>query len=394
MRRLKHGQRSCSKCLLPVACHRVPLDAQGICAYCRTIEQYHHQVARIGCEGDMLARRLRRFRGQGHYDCVVGFSGGKDSSYVLYRLRERYGARVLAYTCDNGFLTRYAKENIKRLVENLGLDHVWVSPPANVLRELYRAGLLMEAWPCSACFHMLGASAWKLAYKYRIPYIINGRTPGQILRNPGPQLLDGNDSVIAAAFSEYDRDGVRANALKSIQGVHDIKQWLLGDGKLWEQAAEHLYVSLEEAQAAENCPELLAFFLYETYDEKQIVSDLEKYTSWQPPADRSMYSHADCLAHGAAGYLYQRTIGTPFLSLELSSSIRMGRLSQEEGASLMEREELKSARVPAGSIAELARICQMNEMSIKLSPIRVRMMNLLRCLRGFLGKMQPWRSAN
>lgn len=384
----KHGYKSCVKCLLPIDCHHVPVDGQGICAYCRSIEQYQHQVARIGCEGDILGRRLGLFQDRGQYDCVVGFSGGKDSSYVLYRLKEHYRARVLAYTCDNGFLTPYAKDNIERLTQNLGVDHVWVRPPAEVLRELYRAGILMEAWPCSACFHILGASAYKLAYQHRIPFIISGRTPEQILRNPTPQLLDGNDSLIAANFSEYDRNRVRVRALKDIEALHEIKQWLLRDTGLWVRAAEHLYVSLEEAKQAEESPELLAFFLYEPYDEKKIVADLEKYTSWQAPDDRSMFAHADCRAHEAAGYLYQRTAGTPFLSLELSASIRLGRLSREDWTALMEKEKLKSSRFPPDSIAELARICAMRETSIRLSPIRVRAMGMLRGLRSYLDTMR------
>jgi hypothetical protein len=336
----------------------------------------------------MLVRRLGLFRDRGQYDCVVGFSGGKDSSYVLYRLKEHYGARVLAYTCDNGFLTPYAKDNIERLIRNLGVEHVWVRPPADVLRELYRAGVLMEAWPCSACFHILGASAYKLAYQHRIPFIINGRTPEQILRNPTPQLLEGDDSLVASNFAEYDSNKARARTLKDIEALHEIKQWLLGDIGLWGRAAEHLYVSLEEAKQAEEGPELLAFFLYEPYDEKKIVSDLEKYTSWQAPEDRSIFAHADCQAHDAAGYLYQRTVGTPFLSLELSASIRLGRLSREDWTALMEKEKLQSSQLPADSIAELARICRMRETSIRFSPIRVRAMSMLRRLRGMLNPVR------
>ena len=145
----------------------------------------------IGKQVQLLAERFDRFCNSGVYDCVVGFSGGKDSSYVLYRLKTHYRARVLAYTCDNGFLTPYAKDNIQRLTGNLEVDHVWVKPDASILRELYRSNMLSEAWPCTACFHMLGASAWKLAYEYRVPFIIDGRTPDQILRNPTPNLFLG-----------------------------------------------------------------------------------------------------------------------------------------------------------------------------------------------------------
>ena len=81
-------------------------------------------MARIGKQESLLRDRLDRFRDVGKYDCLVGFSGGKDSSYVIYRLRSHYNARVLAFTWDNGFLTDYARDNINRLVKEFDLELV------------------------------------------------------------------------------------------------------------------------------------------------------------------------------------------------------------------------------------------------------------------------------
>ena len=75
-----------------------------MCERCRIIERHRDVVCKIGKQENILVERLRSVRGQHKYDCVVGLSGGKDSSYIIHRLKNHYGANVLAFTCDNGFL--------------------------------------------------------------------------------------------------------------------------------------------------------------------------------------------------------------------------------------------------------------------------------------------------
>jgi len=384
---LKRDSKMCVKCFLPVECYKVPLDGSGVCAYCNTIEQFKHQVSMIGNREELLAHRLQLFREKGRYDCIVGFSGGKDSSYLLYKLQHHYKARVLSYTLDNGYLTPYAKENIQKLMNNLGIDHLWVSPPTDILHEFYRANMLVEGWPCSACFHLMSTSAWKLAFKYGIPFIINGRTPEQILRNPTPEMFDSNNSLLFSSFLPYDYKRTKLAALNSVNESHKFKQWLLQDKSYWSCAQEYLYVDPEEAKNAEVSPELLAFFLYEPYNEKEITITLERNTSWRPPHDRRVFSHADCGAHRAAGYLYNRIIGTPFLTLELSASIRLGSMPPKEAMLLLENEKIKVSQFPQDSVADLSKMCRMSERFIKLLPVRVRMQNALRCAHNKANKL-------
>jgi len=75
----------------------------------------------------MLARRFEKYRGKHQYDAVVGLSGGKDSTYVLCQIVNKYKLKVAAVTYDNGFLTDFAKESIKNTVNKLGVvvaDHI------------------------------------------------------------------------------------------------------------------------------------------------------------------------------------------------------------------------------------------------------------------------------
>ena len=89
---------------------------------------------------DDLAEKLAdaRRRATGDYDVLHLLSGGKDSTYALYEL-VRMGARVFALTLDNGFISEGAKDNARRAVNDLGVDHEFVTTDA--MNEIFRDSL-------------------------------------------------------------------------------------------------------------------------------------------------------------------------------------------------------------------------------------------------------------
>src|SRR4051812_1821371 len=116
---------SCSNCLLPKQVPGSGLDAESVCAHCRTyqIEDHSQDEAKRHRRDANLEQALTDCRGKGEYDCLVCFSGGKDSAYLLYKLKKEYGLRVLAYTTDMN-VPPMAWDNIKRTVEKLDVDHL------------------------------------------------------------------------------------------------------------------------------------------------------------------------------------------------------------------------------------------------------------------------------
>ena len=94
--------RRCKLCLLPETVPDADLNAAGICALCRE----HVPVDRNELDKVQLNRReelekiLNECRGKGPYDALVCLSGGKDSLYLLYRLKVEYGLNILAFTTD------------------------------------------------------------------------------------------------------------------------------------------------------------------------------------------------------------------------------------------------------------------------------------------------------
>lgn len=380
------GSIPCRQCLQDMG-QKSGMGIDGeLCERCLIVRRHWDVVDKIGKQENILFNRLLAVRGKYRYDCVVGLSGGKDSSYIIHRLKNHYGANVLAYTCDNGFLNDYALNNIRTVVDDLGVEHIWVKLPDEFLRSLYRGSMLAEGWPCSACFYLLEASGWKLAYEHKIPFIVNGRTPEQIFRNLSEDMFTSPLSILQDNYAEYDPARIKEVALQNLERMSVVRRWLLGGPKEGDVSNQCLNLTGEEGKREQFFPEVLAFFLYEPHDEFEIMSYLERNSGWKPPHERVRLSHADCLVHDAAGYLYYRTYKKPFLAMEVNAAISIGKMSRDEGIELLERECLKLSRISRDSLSRLAYKCGMAVPFIRVLPvylnIRNRTYGYFRRLRG------------
>ena len=111
--------KRCRNCLLPAEVPGSDIDASGTCALCRDYRQSTHETderARAAREADLEAT-LKQCRGAGEYHCLVNLSGGKDSCYLLYKLKKEYNLRVLAFTTDMN-VPDVAWQNIDRTVKS------------------------------------------------------------------------------------------------------------------------------------------------------------------------------------------------------------------------------------------------------------------------------------
>ncbi|NPV03137.1 MAG: hypothetical protein HPY67_00160 [Syntrophaceae bacterium] len=346
-------------------------------------------MERIGKQENILFDRLLAVRGKYRYDCVVGLSGGKDSSYIIHRLKNHYGANVLAYTCDNGFLNDYALQNIRTVVNDLGVDHLWVKLPDDFLRRLYRGSMLAEGWPCTACFYLLEASGWQLAYEHKIPFIVNGRTPEQIFRNLSEDMFTSPLSILHDNFAEYDQARIKEVALQNLERMSVVRRWLLRGPKEGDESNQLLNLNVKEREHEQHFPELLAFFLYEPHDEFEIMSYLERNSGWKSPQERVRLSHADCVVHDAAGYLFYRTYKKSFLAMEVNAAISIGKISRDEGMKLLERECSKHSGTSRASLERLAYQSGIAVPFIRVLPVYLNMQKrayeYFRRLRGSVG---------
>lgn len=177
----------CPRCLLPGQFRFIEFDAEGVCNYCHAheavIEETRGAQARMRLRALVSARCLAR---EGDYDCLVAYSGGKDSTYVLDLMRRELGLRTLALTVDTGFLPEAAKQNVALGLAKLGVDHVWVRADDRV-HDLYRWAL-KKASPhgaeydvCGYCGEILRRVLAETAIERRIPLVVAGFDQFQLI---------------------------------------------------------------------------------------------------------------------------------------------------------------------------------------------------------------------
>ena len=140
-RREKIGTlKRCKKCLLPETFPLIQFDHKGICNVCN----HYQPIAAKGDEAFMRALKPYLDNKKGDYDCVVAFSGGRDSSYMLYYLKEKLGLRPLAFSYDWGMLTDLARRNQARVCGKLGVEHILAS--ADIRKKRKNIQLNVSAW--------------------------------------------------------------------------------------------------------------------------------------------------------------------------------------------------------------------------------------------------------
>lgn len=184
----------CVKCILPATFPNITFDAAGLCTYCQTALD---QAALAGERQNLRTRMeaaIEQSRGKGEYDCIVAFSGGKDSSYTLMRLVRDYGLRCLAVTIDNGFIAEQARRNCYTVTEALGVDFTFFRPAPNFMAQMYRtsvttggvqtpASIKRASAICNSCISLINNLMVKFAVQYEAPLIAGGYIGGQVPKN-------------------------------------------------------------------------------------------------------------------------------------------------------------------------------------------------------------------
>ena len=169
----------CTNCAMDTSDSKIVFDERGRCEYCNNyyanILPHWHPDERGARELAPTIERIKR-DGQGKpHDCVIGLSGGVDSSYVTYLAKEKFGLRPLLLHVDAGWNSQEAVNNIERLVDGLGLDLHTEVIDWNEMKDLqlafFKAQVPHVDTPQD---HAFFASLYNFAARHGQKYILTG----------------------------------------------------------------------------------------------------------------------------------------------------------------------------------------------------------------------------
>lgn len=131
--------KRCTKCILPETFPFIEYDSKGVCNYCNNYQPLKFK----GAENFKLLLDSYRSK-DGSPDCLMPFSGGRDSSYALHYVKKELGMNPIAFSYDWGMLTDLARRNQARMCGKLGIEHILVSADIRKKRENIRKNV--TAW--------------------------------------------------------------------------------------------------------------------------------------------------------------------------------------------------------------------------------------------------------
>jgi N-acetyl sugar amidotransferase len=189
----------CSNCVMDTSDQKIVFDAAGVCDHCSSfhtdiLPNWHPNEKGAAMFRETVAQIKASGKGK-PFDCIIGMSGGLDSSYLLHLAVTQFNLRPLVFHVDGGWNTDLAVNNIQVLVDKLGLDLYTEVINWNEMRDFqlafFKSGVPHIDLPQD---HAFVATLYHFANKHGIKYILNGGNYStECVRNPKEWLYYGTD---------------------------------------------------------------------------------------------------------------------------------------------------------------------------------------------------------
>ncbi len=164
--------KRCSQCLLPETHETIRFDENGVCSVCLN----HNQKSEINWSEKLsqLNQIVAKHRGQGDYDCIIPFSGGKDSVFTLLYAVKNLKLRPLVVSFDHGFYRPNLLEARNLVLKSLGVDFISFTPNWKLVRALMLKAFLEKGDFCWHCHTGIFSYPLWVAIEKKIPLVLWG----------------------------------------------------------------------------------------------------------------------------------------------------------------------------------------------------------------------------
>ncbi len=301
-------QDYCVRCGLSGNHPSAQLDGDCLCRLCRVFEsQRDLAMDYFGTMNELrsIAQDVKA-SAQGPHDCIMLLSGGKDSTYALCQLVD-LGLKPLVFFLDNGFISDGAKANIRRIVDQLGLDlHVGSTPAMN---DIFVDSLKRFSDVCDGCFKTIYTLSMNLAREKGIRYIFTGLSRGQIF-----------DTRVADFFNQriFDPDEIDRMVIEARKAYH----------RMDDVPCRKLDVAMFKDDAVFEEIRFVDFYRYSDVSLEGIFDYLDTKVPWIRPLDTGRSTN--CLINKAGIHVHTNERRFHNYSSPYSWDVRLGHKKRDE----------------------------------------------------------------
>lgn len=320
--------RRCARCLLPETHETIVFGDDGVCNVCRNADFKKEKVDWPAKQRELISL-IDSYRGKYDYDCIIPFSGGKDSVWTLYYLVKVHGIRPLVVRFDHGFLRPGVQENTTRVLRKLGVDFHHFTPNWKVVQRLMLQAFLEKGDFCWHCHTGIFSYPMWVAIRYNVPLIFWGEPSAEYTAY---YSYDQPEEVDEKRFNRFVNLGINAEdmliRLKGAVDHRDLKPFS--------------YPPLRELRRINYRSVCLGSFI--PWDVKEQVKVIEKELGWRgekvenvPPGYE--YEKIECYMQGVRDYIKYIKRGYSRPTHLASIDIRNDRLKREDGERLLSQYE-------------------------------------------------------
>lgn len=165
----------CSRCVTPETHDTIMFDEHGVCSVCRQID-YRDEKINWTARRKALDKLIAGYKDKGLYDCIVPFSGGKDSTFQLWFIVTQLKLKPLVVRFNHWGYRPLVEENNTRTFKILGVDTITFTPNWHVVRELMLESLKRRGDFCWHCHTGIYAGVMHMALRFQVPLLIWGES--------------------------------------------------------------------------------------------------------------------------------------------------------------------------------------------------------------------------
>ena len=173
MTQYKSNLKKCTKCQLPETYETIEFDKDGACNICEGVK-YKTENIDWKKRKLLLDKIIEDNRGKYSYDCVIPFSGGKDSVFQLYYLVKEYKIKPLVIRFNHGFIRKTIQENVNMVFKKIGADFIDFTPNWRIVKKLMLESFKRKTDFCWHCHTGLYSYPIRMALLHKVPLIFYG----------------------------------------------------------------------------------------------------------------------------------------------------------------------------------------------------------------------------
>ena len=324
------GLRKCSKCNLPETYETIEYDDNDLCNLCKDAD-YKNTKIDWSERKKLLDTLIEKHRGKYAYDCIVPFSGGKDSTFQLYYLIKNYNIKPLVVKFNHGFFRETILKNTERTLKKLGADFIEFTPNWKIVKKLMLESFKRKTDFCWHCHTGIFSYPLRIALLYKVPLIFYGE-PSSEFHNYYDYVDDTIDYFDDKKFDKLFNLGITA---QDMHGMIDSKD----DPVDIRDLTPYTFPDIEELKSIKYCSVPLGSFI--PWDYKKNTEIIKKELGWTVdelegvPKDLNPQGEkTECFMQGTRDYVKYLKRGYSRVSQINAFDVRSERITSEKAQEL------------------------------------------------------------